>query len=84
MLLHLVRFDCDRGALRDCRNQAESSNLDSVEHVARFDRRRQWIEMRLRATEPQRVRVADLDLDIEFANREELRTESARRSRTSA
>ena len=31
--------------------------------------------MRLRATEPQRVRIADLDLDVEFANREELRTE---------
>jgi L-histidine N-alpha-methyltransferase len=31
--------------------------------------------MRLRATAPQRVRVEALDLDIEFAAREELRTE---------
>ncbi len=50
-------------------------DVDAFEHVAFFDRRREWIEMRLRAVEPQRVRVADLDLDIDFAHREELRTE---------
>jgi L-histidine N-alpha-methyltransferase len=31
--------------------------------------------MRLRATDSQRVRIGKLDLDIEFAAREELRTE---------
>jgi L-histidine N-alpha-methyltransferase len=50
-------------------------DVDAFEHVAFFDRRREWIEMRLRATEPQQVRVEALDLDIEFAAREELRTE---------
>lgn len=50
-------------------------DVDAFEHVAFFDRRREWIEMRLRAIEPQHVRVEALDLDIEFAAREELRTE---------
>jgi len=50
-------------------------DVDAFEHVAFFDREREWIEMRLRATEPQQVRVEALDLDIAFAAREELRTE---------
>lgn len=50
-------------------------DVDCFEHVAFFDREREWIEMRLRATEPQHVRVDDLDLDVDFAAREELRTE---------
>jgi L-histidine Nalpha-methyltransferase len=50
-------------------------DVDAFEHVAFFDRKREWIEMRLRATEQQHVRVEALDLDVEFAAREELRTE---------
>ncbi|MEA2244433.1 MAG: L-histidine Nalpha-methyltransferase, partial [Solirubrobacteraceae bacterium] len=50
-------------------------DVDAFEHVAFFDRRREWIEMRLLATEPQQVHVEALDLDVEFAAREELRTE---------
>jgi L-histidine Nalpha-methyltransferase len=50
-------------------------DVDAFEHVAFFDRERQWIEMRLRATERQHVRVEALDLDIDFAAREEMRTE---------
>ena len=50
-------------------------DLDAFEHVAFFDREREWIEMRLRAIEPQQVRVEALDLDVAFAAREELRTE---------
>ena len=50
-------------------------DVDAFEHVAFFDREREWIEMRLRATEAQHVRVEGLDLDIDFANREEMRTE---------
>jgi L-histidine N-alpha-methyltransferase len=50
-------------------------DVDAFEHVAFFDRRREWIEMRLRATDVQQVRIGKLDLDIEFAAREELRTE---------
>ncbi len=58
-------------------NRELDANFDVAcfEHVAFFDREREWIEMRLRAREPQQVRVAALDLDVAFAAREELRTE---------
>ncbi|PZG18487.1 L-histidine N(alpha)-methyltransferase [Micromonospora craterilacus] len=42
-------------------------------HVALWDPDREWIEMRLRAERPMRLRV--LDLDVSFAAGEELRTE---------
>jgi L-histidine N-alpha-methyltransferase len=50
-------------------------DVDAFEHVAFFDRERAWIEMRLRAIESQRVRVEALDLEVDFAAREEIRTE---------
>jgi L-histidine N-alpha-methyltransferase len=50
-------------------------DVDAFEHVAFFDRKREWIEMRLRAIEAQDVRVEELDLEVDFAAREELRTE---------
>ena len=48
---------------------------DAFEHVAFFDRKHEWIEMRLRAQSPQSVRVASLGLNVEFEAGEELRTE---------
>jgi L-histidine N-alpha-methyltransferase len=50
-------------------------DLDTFEHVAAWDAGREWIEMRLRATSAQSVRVADLGLTVEFAEGEEMRTE---------
>jgi L-histidine N-alpha-methyltransferase len=50
-------------------------DVDAFEHVAFFDRQREWVEMRLRATDVQQVHIGALDLDIAFAAREELRTE---------
>jgi len=50
-------------------------DLDAFEHVAAWDAGREWIEMRLRATSAQSVRVADLGLTVEFAAAEEMRTE---------
>jgi L-histidine N-alpha-methyltransferase len=44
-------------------------------HVAVWDADREWIEMRLRATRPMRVRVPVLGLTVDFAAGEELRTE---------
>jgi L-histidine N-alpha-methyltransferase len=44
-------------------------------HVALWDPGREWIEMRLRARRPMRVRLAALDLTVEFTTGEELRTE---------
>jgi L-histidine N-alpha-methyltransferase len=49
--------------------------VDAYEHVAFFDRDREWIEMRLRARRPQRVTVGQLGLRLTFAAGEELRTE---------
>jgi len=48
---------------------------DAFEHIAFFDRRHEWIEMRLRARRPCSVLVAGLGLRVEFAAGEELRTE---------
>jgi L-histidine N-alpha-methyltransferase len=48
---------------------------EAFAHVAFFDRRHEWIEMRLRARRPCTVWVAKLDLRVEFAAGEELRTE---------
>jgi L-histidine N-alpha-methyltransferase len=50
-------------------------DLEAFEHVAFFDRRREWVEMRLRALEPQVVTIEALGLRVDFAHREELRTE---------
>ncbi len=48
---------------------------DEFKHVAFFDRRHEWIEMRLRAEQPQMVVIDKLGLAVEFAAEEELRTE---------
>jgi L-histidine N-alpha-methyltransferase len=48
---------------------------DAFDHVAFFDRRQEWVEMRLRAKRPCSVLIADLDLRVEFAAGEEVRTE---------
>ena len=48
---------------------------EAFDHHAFYDRRREWIEMRLRAQRPMSVHIADLDLRVEFAAGEELRTE---------
>jgi L-histidine N-alpha-methyltransferase len=45
------------------------------EHVAFFDPDREWIEMRLRAKRACHVRIGALDLEVDFARGEELRTE---------
>jgi L-histidine N-alpha-methyltransferase len=56
-------------------------NLDATfvperfEHVARWNEDEEWIEMRLRSVGDQLVRIGALDLDIAFADREEMRTE---------
>jgi L-histidine N-alpha-methyltransferase len=47
----------------------------SFDHVAFYDRHNEWVEMRLRAQRPCSVFVRDLDLRVEFAAGEELRTE---------
>jgi L-histidine N-alpha-methyltransferase len=49
--------------------------LDQFEHVAFFDRRNEWIEMRLRAQQACAVNVEALGLHVDLAQGEEIRTE---------
>ncbi|MGP2441479.1 L-histidine N(alpha)-methyltransferase [Streptomyces sp. JW3] len=50
-------------------------DLAAFDHVARWDPDREWIEMRLRSRTAQTVKVQSLDLAVDFAAGEELRTE---------
>nr|MDT0657751.1 L-histidine N(alpha)-methyltransferase [Micromonospora sp. DSM 115978] len=45
------------------------------DHVAVWDARRRWIEMRLRARRAMRVRIRALDIEVPFAEGEQMRTE---------
>jgi L-histidine N-alpha-methyltransferase len=49
--------------------------LDRFEHVARFDREQEWMDIRLRSAVEQTVTVKDIDLRIVFEQGEEMRTE---------
>ncbi|GAB3747124.1 L-histidine N(alpha)-methyltransferase [Nocardiopsis nanhaiensis] len=48
---------------------------DAFDHLSRWNAEDEWIEMRLRARSAQHVRVADLGLEVDFAEGEEMRTE---------
>ncbi|MET7485332.1 L-histidine N(alpha)-methyltransferase [Streptomyces sp. NPDC005538] len=48
---------------------------DAFDHVALWDTGHEWIEMRLRSRVDQTVKIPALDLAVEFAAGEELRTE---------
>jgi L-histidine Nalpha-methyltransferase len=48
---------------------------EAFEHVAFFDEANSWIEMRLRANGAQHVRIDGADLEVTFADGEEIRTE---------
>jgi L-histidine N-alpha-methyltransferase len=50
-------------------------DLDDFAHVALFDTREEWIEMRLRSRRRHTVRVPGLGLVLQFEEGEELRTE---------
>jgi L-histidine Nalpha-methyltransferase len=58
-------------------------DVDRFEHVAVWDGAEERIEMRLRSTRAQTVRVAALDLVVEFAAGEEMRTEISAKFRRS-
>ncbi len=48
---------------------------DTFDHVAVWDADHEWIEMRLRSTVDQTVRIGALDVAVDFASGEEMRTE---------
>ena len=58
-------------------NVALEADFDpnSFEHVAFFNEADSWIEMRLRANGAQQVRIDGADLEVTFADGEEMRTE---------
>lgn len=58
-------------------NVALEADFDpnSFEHVAFFSEADSWIEMRLRANGAQQVRIDGADLEVTFADGEEMRTE---------
>ncbi|MEQ4304552.1 L-histidine N(alpha)-methyltransferase [Plantactinospora sp. B6F1] len=69
-----VTAEFNRNVLRVLNRELGADfEVDAFEHVALWDPDQRWIEMRLRARRPVRVRV--LDLDLVFAEGEELRTE---------
>jgi L-histidine N-alpha-methyltransferase len=62
-------------------------DLDAFDHVAVWDPRAEWIEMRLRSAASQEVRVPGVGLTVPFAAGEEMRTEVSakfRRARVAA
>ncbi|WP_089154170.1 L-histidine N(alpha)-methyltransferase [Micromonospora sp. NBS 11-29] len=69
-----VTAEFNRNVLRVINRELGADfDVAAFRHVAVWDPAREWIEMRLRAERPTRVRV--LDLDVGFAAGEELRTE---------
>jgi L-histidine N-alpha-methyltransferase len=50
-------------------------DLTAFEHVAFYDRRRAWIEMRLRARRAVQVRIPQAGLELAYAPGDEIRTE---------
>ena len=50
-------------------------DIGQFAHVARFDAEHEWIEMQLRSLRDQRVHLGQLDLTVDFAAGEEVRTE---------
>ncbi len=57
------------------RELAADFDLDAFDHVARWNPAEERIEMWLRSTRAQRVHVAELALDVDFADGEEMLTE---------
>ena len=51
------------------------SDLDAFEHAADWDPVSSWIDIRVRSLADQQVRVEGLDLTIDVAKGEEIRTE---------
>jgi L-histidine Nalpha-methyltransferase len=73
---HGITAEFNRNVLHVINRELDADfTPEAFEHVAFFDRRHEWIEMRLRASRPCSVLIGDLDLRVEFAAGEELRTE---------
>jgi L-histidine Nalpha-methyltransferase len=71
-----VTAEFNRNVLRVINRHLDASFDPALfRHVAVWDADNEWIEMRLRAVEAMRVPIRALDLEVDFARGEELRTE---------
>jgi L-histidine N-alpha-methyltransferase len=71
-----ITAEFNRNVLRVINRELDADfSPEAFAHIAFYDRRHEWIEMRLRARRPCTVLVARLGLRVEFAAGEELRTE---------
>jgi len=71
-----VTAEFNRNVLRVLdRELGADFDVAAFEHVALWDDDQEWIEMRLRASRAMRVRIPELELVVDFAAGEELRTE---------
>jgi L-histidine Nalpha-methyltransferase len=71
-----VTAQFNRNVLRVVNRELDADfAVELFEHVALWDARREWIEMRLRSVMEQQVKVRDLGLTVTFAAGEEMRTE---------
>jgi len=65
-----------RNVLRILNNRLGAEfDPESFDHVPRWDADHEWVDIRLRSRVAQVVRIARLDLDVEFAEGEEIHTE---------
>jgi L-histidine N-alpha-methyltransferase len=71
-----VTAEFNKNVLAVLNNQLGADfDLDAFEHVARYDEEAERMDIRLRSLADQDVRIDDLDLEIGFAEDEEMRTE---------
>jgi L-histidine N-alpha-methyltransferase len=71
-----ITAEFNRNVLRVINRELDADFApEAFDHVAFFDRRHEWIEMRLKARRAQSVLIATVGLRVEFAVGEELRTE---------
>ena len=71
-----VTAEFNRNVLRRLNADLEADfNPDAFRHVALWNEKEQWIEMRLRADGPQEARVKAIDLPVHFDDQEDLLTE---------
>jgi L-histidine Nalpha-methyltransferase len=71
-----VTAEFNRNVLRVLNRELDADFVvEAYQHVALWDPEQEWIEMRLRADRAMTVRLAALDLTVQFAAGEELRTE---------
>ncbi|SHN29186.1 L-histidine N(alpha)-methyltransferase [Cryptosporangium aurantiacum] len=71
-----VTADFNRNVLRVLNRELGADfEPEEFDHAAVWDAEHEWIEMRLRARHAMRVRIPAVDLTVEFARGEEVRTE---------